>query len=95
LTEDEIEAGTATETTALSGMKHYIAKYACSYLYTLKGKIANAYIDRPVPSAKFQTILNTSFTPLEYGSYPVNVKYTLPGKDSPQSIYRYDIDFKE
>ncbi len=95
LTEEEIEAGTTSDVTVISGMKNYIAKYSCEYLYTVKGKIANAYVSGGVPAGQLQTILNANFTPLQYGNYPVNIKYTLPGKTTPQQVKKHTIKYDD
>ncbi len=95
LTEEEIESGVTGETNVISGMKHYIAKYTCEYLYEIKGKIANAYVNRIIPSGQLETIFNTNFTPLRYGNYPVNINYTLPGKTSPQRVKKHIIRYND
>lgn len=95
LTEEEIEAGISGETTVISGMKHYIAKYTCEYLYEIKGKIANAYVNKTIPAGQLETIFNANFTPLRYGNYPVNINYTLPGKTSPQRVKKHIIRYND
>jgi hypothetical protein len=95
LTEEEIEAGISGETTVISGMKHYIAKYTCEYLYEVKGKIANAYVNKTIPAGQLETIFNANFTPLRYGNYPVNINYTLPGKTFPQRVKKHIIRYND
>jgi len=95
LTEEEIESGATGETNVISGMKHYIAKYTCEYLYEVKGKIANAYVNRTIPGGQLETIFNANFTPLRYGNYPVNINYTLPGKTSPQRVKKHIIKYND
>lgn len=95
LTDDEIESGITAETNVVSGMKHYIAKYSCEYLYQLKGKIANAYVNKTIPAGQLHTIFNADFTPLRYGNYPVDIQYTLPGKTAPQRVKRHVIRYND
>jgi hypothetical protein len=95
LTEDEIETGKTGETNGISGMKHYIAKYTCEYLYEIKGEISNAYVNRTIPAGQLETIFNANFTPLRYGNYPVNIKYTLPGMSNPHSVKKHIIKYRD
>jgi hypothetical protein len=93
LTEEEIEAGTTAEINVTSGMKNYIAKYTCEYMAYLKNKIANTYVSGGIPQGQLANLFNSHFTPIKYGDYPVNVKYTLPGQDSPNSVKKHIIKF--
>ena len=93
LTDDEATSGNISDILALSGMKNYIAKYTCEYMYLLKNKIANTYINRGIPSGQLATLFNADFTPLKYGNYPVNINYTLPGADKPNSEKKHIIRF--
>ncbi|MCG8698276.1 MAG: hypothetical protein MI922_09500, partial [Bacteroidales bacterium] len=94
LTNTEIETGVTDDTDVVSGMKNYIAKYSCEYLYTLQGKAANTYINNPNRSAGIQKLLGAKFTPLKYGNYPVKVSYTLPNAQKHNSQTTYIIPLK-
>jgi hypothetical protein len=93
LTKEEIEAGTTAEINVTSGMKNYIAKYTCEYMAYLKNKIANTYVNGGIPQGQLADLFNSHFTPIKYGNYPVIVKYTLPGQDSPNSVKKHIIKF--
>jgi hypothetical protein len=96
LTEEEIEAGTTAEINVTSGMKNYIAKYTCEYMAYLKNCLANTYAgdkENSIPKGQLSNLFNSHFTPIKYGNYPVNVKYTLPGQDSPNSVKKHIIKF--
>ena len=93
LTEEEINAGATADVNVTSGMKNYIAKYTCEYMAYLKNKIANTYVNGGIPQGELATLFNANFTPIKYGNYPVNVKYTLPGQESPNSLKKQVIKF--
>jgi hypothetical protein len=91
LNEEEIARGTTSDINVISGMKNYIAKYSCEYMYILKNRIVNAFINGQIPAGKIANLHNISFRPLTYGNYPVNIYYNLPGKTTPQQVKKHII----
>jgi hypothetical protein len=95
LTDDEANSGIVTEINVVSGMKHYIAKYSCEYLSSLKGSIANAQANGIKLDPHMQKIYNAKFVPLKYGNFPVNINYILPGKKVPLKSVKHNIIYKD
>ncbi|MCF6185692.1 MAG: hypothetical protein L3J56_13920 [Bacteroidales bacterium] len=93
LSDDEIESGTVSDINAISGMKNYIAKYSQQYMYTLKNLIANEFVNGQIPAGQLHDLYFSNFTPIQYGVYPVNISFTLPGQTNPNSTVKHNINF--
>lgn len=91
LTDEEIARGTTSDVNVISGMKNYISKLSCEYMYMLKNYIVNAYSTGNIPAGRLTSLHNANFRPLTYGNYPVNISYTLPGKSTPQQVKKHVI----
>lgn len=95
LTESELSSGLSSQVTVTSGIKYMLAKEANEYLYLLKGRIANLWVNSGYASlsSHYQQIVLSNFTPVTYGQYPVMIYYTLPGQQNPLLEYKYVINF--
>ena len=93
LTESELSSGLSSQVTVTSGIKYMLAKEANEYLYLLKGRIANLWVNSGYASlsSHYQQIVLSNFTPVTYGQYPVMIYYTLPGQQNPLLEYKYVI----
>ena len=93
LTDSDIASGSAAEVNVISGMKNYIAKYTYEYMSMLKNNIANSFVNGQIPAGQLYNLFNADFTPIKYGNYPVNIYYTLPGENNPNTIKKHIIRF--
>lgn len=92
LSDNEAEAGNATDTKVLSGMKYYLAKYVSQYQSYLKGRVAN-YGGAGASDAQLRKLYHSRFIPLKYGNYPVHIYYTIPGQVKPAQTIKYNINY--
>ncbi|NOZ36452.1 MAG: hypothetical protein GXO80_14290 [Chlorobi bacterium] len=93
LSDAEIESGNVSDINVISGMKNYLAKYSQEYMYMLKNLIVNKYVNGQIPAGQLHDLFFSNFTPIQYGVYPVNISFTLPGQTNPNSTVKHIINF--
>ena len=96
LTEEEINQGFSDKVEVLSGIKYYLAKYSCEYIQSLQSTIAKQFGLGNIPATGgLNELFHANFTPLKYGDYPIQINYTLPEKNAPQSSKKHIINYND
>ncbi len=94
LTDNEIELGMALDDQTLSGMKNYIARYSEQYfdeLRVIASNLATTAFYTDEEKKVVRDLLTKPFKPITNGTYPVKLKYYIPGNDTPVSEFIYQI----
>jgi len=95
LTDSNVTAGKAPATSGSVLIGYYLSYYAYWDYNELLNKASAKYLDnwgsRPAGVKRLMT--DTGYTDLLEGSYPVDVKYTLPGAEKPNFTTQVSIKF--
>jgi hypothetical protein len=86
LTEADIAKGSAGSVTNYALLKYNLPHYIEQDLMDLQGQVANAYANGAAPTERLRKLLVERFNKITEGSYPIDVKYLLPGTGQATTI---------
>jgi hypothetical protein len=100
LTDDEIQSGMATNIYVHTKMKNDIAKYANDYYTKLQNHAAGLknnfwkwlFLGQSKKD-RVKLVLNSDFTPLQRGLYPVDIDYKLPAETTIKSYNKKSVEY--
>jgi|GEM_PF-310730 len=91
LTEADVSRGSAGAITSYAVLKYNLPHYVEQDLVDLQGQVANAYASGAVPTERLRKLLAERFPRITEGTYPVDLKYQLPGTRQTTSMYGIQI----
>jgi hypothetical protein len=86
LTEADISRGSAGPVASYALLKYNLPHYIEQDLVDLQGQAANAYASGAAPTERLRKLLAERFNKITEGSYPIDVKYLLPGTGQATTI---------
>jgi hypothetical protein len=90
LTEEIISSGTANFAATVGRFDYYLAYYMYQDFLDLSGQAAN-YVASHTGTPQMNKLVVSTFPVIKKGDYWINIKYTLPGRNTVSSTYRHKI----
>jgi hypothetical protein len=86
LTPADLQNGSAGPIAGYALLKYNLPHYIEQDLADLQGQVANAYASGAAPTERLRKLLAQRFNKVTEGTYPVDIKYQLPGTGQTTTI---------